>query len=173
MQTKANSSVQRVVVTGMMIGLAFVLNRIVPATTEYHITLDFIPIFIVGLLFGPLWSALAAGIADTLGALLIPFGAYNPGITFSMMVMGFIFGAVFYNKKLEGTSLLLHTAVVAGLNLLRNLFITTLALWYVYGAGRTFWVYMWLRVPASLIISVVMMVLIPIVYKFVRKIVWA
>ena len=171
MQSITNSKVYRLVITGMMIALAFVLNRMVPATTEYHITLDFVPIFIVGMLFGPLWGALAAGISDTLGAILIPFGAYNPGITLSMMVMGLIFGLLFHKKKLEGVSLIVHVVAATVLNLIRNLFLTTLALWYVYGGGRTFWVYMGLRVPASIAISVVTLLLLPIVYKLVLKII--
>ena len=89
MQHAINSSTARLVVTALMTALCLVLNRIVPATPVYHISADFIAVFIVAVLYGPVWSGIAYGVADTIGSILIPFGAYNPGITATLVPVSY------------------------------------------------------------------------------------
>lgn len=169
MARNANSRTFQLVLTSLMIALALVLNRIVPATPVYHLTLDFIPVFIVGVLFGPVWAAIAYGIADTIGSILIPFGAYNPGITLSLMLLGVVYGAVFFNKDCSGKKLFIRTFIAALLTFLIKLFITTLCLWPMFGADNTYWAYVLLRLPNCIPIAIANLILLPIVYKLVMK----
>lgn len=170
MQTKTmTGSTQRLVLTAFMIAIAFVLNRIVPATPVYHLSMDFLAIFIVGYKFGPLWAGLAYGIADTLGSILIPFGPYNPGITLSLVILGLIYGFVFYKRDLTGKKIIGYSVICAVLTFLVKLFITTAFLWPVYGADNTYWAYVLLRIPNCISIAIANIVLIPVVYKLLAE----
>ena len=117
-----------------MITMTLILNRVLPSTPVYHLTVDFIPVFIVAVLFGPIWSAATYAIADTIGAILFPVGPYNPGITLTLLVIGLIFGLVFYKKDLTGISLWIRSFVASAGALLVKLFATTYFLFLIYGA---------------------------------------
>ena len=60
----------QLVLTALMIALTIIINRVAPATPVYHLTVDFVPVFIIGVLFGPLWAAMTYGIADAIAAIL-------------------------------------------------------------------------------------------------------
>ena len=54
---------------GMLIALAFVLERLTPIVNlpTLRITLSFIPMMCAGMFYGPVWGAVAYGVADVLG----------------------------------------------------------------------------------------------------------
>lgn len=54
----------RLVLVALMIALTIIVNRVFPATPVYHLTVDFVPIFIIAVLFGPFWSALTYAVAE-------------------------------------------------------------------------------------------------------------
>lgn len=164
MEKHINSRTFQLVLTSLMIAIAFVLNRIVPGTPVYHLTLDFLPIFVVAVICGPVWAAIAYGIADTIGSILIPFGPYNPGITLSLMILGLVYGLVFYHKDLTGKNLILRTIAASVLTFLVKLFITTFFLYLMYG-GEGFFAYVITRIPNCLAIAVANLILLPLVYK--------
>lgn len=65
-----------------------------------RITFGFVPIVLLGLLFGPIPAAIAAGLADFIGAVVFPTGgAYFPGFTISSLLTGFIYGKCLYQKS--------------------------------------------------------------------------
>ena len=45
----------RLVLVALMIALTIIVNRVFPATPVYHLTVDFVPVFIIAVLFGPFW----------------------------------------------------------------------------------------------------------------------
>ena len=92
----------KLVLEALMIAMPLINNRVFPATPVYHISVDFIPVFIVAVIFGPLWSALTYALADAIGAILFPVCPFNPGITFTLFLLGLAFGLVFYKKDLSG-----------------------------------------------------------------------
>lgn len=159
----------KLVIVALMIALALILNRIVPATPVYHLSLDFLAIFIVGLLYGPIWGGVAYALADTIGSILIPFGPYNPAITATLALIGVIYGLFFYKKDLAGKKLYINVAISAVLIFLVKLFLTTLALWPMYGAGDTYMAYVLLRIPNCLAIFVAQLVTTPLIYSIVVK----
>ena len=102
----------------LFIALEIVLTRIVglmPSSIT-RISLSFIVYAFAGTLFGPLFTALTAGIGDVVGAILFPPpGGFFPGFTLSAIVSGLIMGFVILDdknyKKVTGL-LLLNTLVV-------------------------------------------------------------
>ena len=108
----------KLVLVALMIAMTLIINRVFPATPVYHISVDFIPVFIVAVIFGPLWSALTYALADAIGAILFPVGPFNPGITFTLFLLGLAFGLVFYKKDLSGKLLWLRSLLAAAISLL-------------------------------------------------------
>lgn len=160
---------QKLVIISLMIALALILNRIVPATPVYHLSLDFLAIFMVGLLYGPIWGAVAYGLADTIGSILIPFGPYNPAITATLVLIGLVYGLFFYKKDLTGKALCIRVVISALVIFLIKLFLTTLALWPMFGAGDTYMAYVILRIPNCIAILVAQLITTPLLYKVVVK----
>ena len=59
-------------------------------TYTLNIALNLLPVQFAGLLFGPLSGLLVGFVADFFKWLLYPVGAYHPGFSLSMAMMGFI-----------------------------------------------------------------------------------
>ena len=51
-----------------------------------------------GILLGPWWTMMIAGLADLIGALLFPFGAYFVGYTITSILTGFVYGLFLHRK---------------------------------------------------------------------------
>ena len=163
------SKTSKLVIISLMVALALILNRIVPATPVYHLSLDFLAIFVVGLMYGPIWGGLAYGLADTIGSILIPFGPYNPGITATLVLVGVVYGLCFYRRELEGKKFILMVIISALIIFAIKLFLTTLALWPMYGAGDTYWAYVIMRLPNCIAILIAQVVTTPIMYKILKN----
>ena len=159
----------RLVLVALMITMTLILNRVLPSTPVYHLTVDFIPVFIVAVLFGPVWSAATYAIADTIGAILFPVGPYNPGITLTLLLIGLIFGLVFYKKDLTGISLWVRSFVASAGTLLVKLFATTYFLFLIYGGpnGMGYLAYVIARIPNCVTFALLVFVLIPVVEKVI------
>ena len=153
----------RLVLVALMITMTLILNRVL------HLTVDFIPVFIVAVLFGPVWSAATYAIADTIGAILFPVGPYNPGITLTLLVIGYIFGLVFYKKDLTGKSLWIRSFVASFGAFLVKLFATTYFLFIIYGGpnGMGYLAYVIARIPNCVTFAILVFVLIPVVEKVI------
>ena len=168
-ETHTQNKTFKLVFTSLMIALTLVLNRIIPATPVYHLTLDFIPIFITGTLFGPIWAAVTYGVADTLGCIIYPFGPYNPGITLALMIIGLAYAFILYKKDLSGNKLIIRAIISSIALLLIKMFITTFFLWIQYGGGDTYWAYFIMRIPNCVPIAIANAILLPPVYRLLVK----
>lgn len=58
-----------------------------------------IPVAIAAMLYGPVCAAIIGALSDVIGFMLAPMGAYIPGFTISMILIGFVYGAAFYKEK--------------------------------------------------------------------------
>ncbi|MDR0861673.1 MAG: folate family ECF transporter S component [Oscillospiraceae bacterium] len=86
-------SVRVVCQLALLVALEIVFNRLLSINTEaLKIGFSFVPIVLCAVLFGPVHAAIVYAVADTLGALMFPLGAYMPGITLSCALMGLDFG---------------------------------------------------------------------------------
>lgn len=94
------SKLKKVILAGLFIAVGVVLNRFLSIKTPIiTISLTFIPHMLSGILLGPWWTMITAGMTDLIGALLFPFGPYFVGYTFSAALAGLIYGLLLYRKK--------------------------------------------------------------------------
>lgn len=136
---------------GALSALATVLNiYTIPISGSNFLSLVAFVCFAAGVLCGPLGGFAVGFIGDLLGAIIMPFGPYNPVIGIATGMLGFIPGFIFtYFKgnmyvKTVISFFLCFLVCTAGLN--------TFALYLIYGYGKkTFWAYLFARVPFQLI----------------------
>ncbi len=159
----------QLVLTALMIALTIIINRVAPATPVYHLTVDFVPVFIIGVLFGPLWAAMTYGIADAIAAILFPVGPFNPGITFTLMLLGLAFGFIYYGRRSSGKWLFARALMAALAALVIKLFGTTYFLYLTYGGpdGAGYFAYVISRIPNCVIFAALVLILLPLVQKVI------
>lgn len=89
------------IIIAMLTALTIALER-VPGlsikTPGWKICFAFIAPMTAAMLLGPVEAAIVYGLADLIGALVLPFGPYHPGFTVVAALMGFVMG-VFMNKR--------------------------------------------------------------------------
>lgn len=116
---------------GVLIALSVVLARLlaVAPTASSRYSLETLPIFLAGLLFGPAAGALVGFSSDFLGCLLSPYG-YNPLLSIPPIFLGLFAGlcAKRIAQKPDWLRFLLALAVpiVAGYMLLQSVFMALL-----------------------------------------------
>lgn len=86
--TKSRNIIIRLTTTAVMIAMSVVLCRLLgfPQTGSYRIEISFLPIAVVAMLYGPIWSGVAYGVADLIGAAI--FTGINPLITLCKVLFG-------------------------------------------------------------------------------------
>lgn len=90
--------VRTLVACSILAALGFVLDRFLGVTIPLFgaktlmINLSYVPIFYAGIMYGPVWGALVGGVQDLLCVLLVPMGAFIPGLTLTTMLAGFLAG---------------------------------------------------------------------------------
>lgn len=113
---------QTYVFLGLLIALEIILTRFLSIQTPFlRIGFGFLPIALVGIMYGPWVAGGAAVVADLLGMLIFPKGAFFPGFTASAFIGGAIYGLLLYKKPKSmlriGIAVLLITVLVdLGLN---------------------------------------------------------
>ena len=94
----------------MLIAFDVIFTRVLALNMPLtKIGLGFAAVMVCGMLYGPGWAALCAGLGDLVGSLLFPTGAYFPGFTVTAAI-----GAALYKKRLKLSGCIL-TALVNGL----------------------------------------------------------
>lgn len=99
---KIKITIKNLVLLALLIALNVILSRFlkIPLSSFARITFGFVAIALMGTLFGPWYAALGAGLADIIGFLLFPSGEpFFIGFTLTAMVLGIIYGVLFYQKK--------------------------------------------------------------------------
>lgn len=109
---KQKVNVQLLMHVSLLVAAEVVLSRFCSISTPIvKIGFGFVPIAICGMLYGPLWAGVAAALADFLGAVLFPIGAYFPGFTLSALLTGVLFGLLLKGGKQDWPRLLLAAGV--------------------------------------------------------------
>ena len=104
-------STKKIAISAMLIAFDVIFTRVLALNMPLtKIGLGFAAVMVCGMLYGPGWAALCAGLGDLVGSLLFPTGAYFPGFT----VTAAILGAALYKKRLKLSGCIL-TALVNGL----------------------------------------------------------
>lgn len=147
----------------MFIAMAFVLERLLPIVSlpTMRITLAFIPMMCVGMLFGPIWGAIAFAGADLLGWPIMGLPPI-PLIFISRMTVGFLYGLILRRDELRiwPHSILnaISTQVISGMIL------TTLGLSQLF--GTPYFPLLVSRLPQSAIFIVLHIAVFPLLVKF-------
>ena len=104
MQKNKNYTTQ-LVLTSIFTAITVVLNRFLSVNVwNMSIGFAFVSVLFCGMLLGPLWGGLCGGVADFIGAIVLPFGTYFPGFTLTAFVVGILFGVIgFLAKKRMNT----------------------------------------------------------------------
>jgi ECF transporter S component (folate family) len=88
------------VLMSALLAMEIILSRFLSFSVwNMKIGFAFVPIVIAAILLGPVKAAIVNALADLMGAILFPIGAYFPGFTFTAALTGFVFGAFLYKKQ--------------------------------------------------------------------------
>ena len=108
-------STKKIAISAMLIAFNVIFTRVLALNMPLtKIGLGFAAVMVCGMLYGPGWAAVCAGLGDLVGSLLFPTGAYFPGFTVTAAIGGAILGAALYNRRLKLSGCIL-TAFVNGL----------------------------------------------------------
>ena len=165
----------------LLVALEIVLNRFLSINTAgWKIGFSFVPIVICAMLYGPGWGAVTYALADFLGAILFPMGAYHPGFTIMAAVRGAMYGYFLYkgNMKLFGLNIkwdkirlfpniLIPTIVNC---VIVSLFIDTTWVAMLYGS-KTYWGWFVYRIPQFLLLIPLNIILIPVLDKLATQLI--
>jgi len=92
-------NVKRLVLTAMLIAIEIVLTRFLSIQTPIlRISFGFLPITVIAILYGPVYAGIGAAIADLIGVMLFPTGAFFPGFTLTAFLTGVTYGIFLYKR---------------------------------------------------------------------------
>jgi len=161
-RTNADISVQTLCQVAILIALTFVLERLVPPINlpTMRISFAFIPMMICGMLYGPIWGAVAFGISDILGWPLMGL-APIPLILVSRIVNGFLFGFFLHR---ENAKLWPHAVVSAfAIQIICGMGLTTFGLSQFW--GTPYFPLVLTRVPQFIVFIVLQIAVFPVLIK--------
>lgn len=86
----------------LLIAMEVVFTRFLSIQTPIlRIGFSFLPVAIAAIMFGALPAGIAAAVADVLGMMIFPSGAFFPGFTLSAFLGGVIYGVILHNKRVS------------------------------------------------------------------------
>lgn len=160
-----NDYIRKMIFTAFLVALEILLHRYCGIQMPtYQITLAFVPIALSAMLFGPIWAASTALIADFLGTMLNSTGVYNPMFSINAILYALIYAWFFYKK--DKTIWRIVLCVLVSLVFV-SIPLTPLWLYiyykYVVGAEQAFWVIFASKLTSALIeVPIKVIVLIPV-----------
>ena len=106
-------------VSAMLLALSIVLGYFANLSINFlgtnviKIGFNVVPIVIVAMLYGPVPASIVGACSDIIGYMLAPKGAYIPGFTISMILVGTIYGLSFYKEKLTLPRVIITELIVS------------------------------------------------------------
>ena len=157
-------SIKSLTLASLLIALEVVLSRFLSISAwNTKIGFAFVPVVLAALLLGPLWAGIVGALADFLGALLFPIGAYFPGFTLTAFLMGLCYGLLLYKKQGFGRIVL----AVAVHQLVLSLLLNTLWISLLYGSPYA--PLLLSRLPQCAILAAVQLALIPVLVRLLPR----
>lgn len=96
---KNKFDVKKLIQISLLIAIEVILTRFCSIQTPIvRIGFGFLPIAIIGMMYGPLSAGIAYAIGDLLGMALFPSGSFFPGFTLTAFLTGVTYGLFLYNK---------------------------------------------------------------------------
>lgn len=133
---KELTDLRSITTIGILLAAAVVLDGFGSIRIGEYIKINFafLPLAMVGILFGPVSGAAAGLLTDLIGYLVNPIGGFIPTLMLITALEGFIYGLILYRLKAEKSVVVLIRIVLARLLVctICNLTLNTLAL-YSFG----------------------------------------
>lgn len=107
------TKLRKIILAGLLLAASIVCGKFLAIQTPIvTIKTSFIPNILAAMLLGPWWTVLISGLADLLGALMFPSGAFFPGYTLTALISGLIYGLLLRKTyKKSGKSFLWRLAL--------------------------------------------------------------
>lgn len=84
----------------LLIALEIILSRFLSLSAwNTKIGFSFVPVVIAAILLGPVYAGIVGALADFIGAILFPIGAYFPGFTLTAFLTGMVYGLFLYKQQ--------------------------------------------------------------------------
>lgn len=160
-------STKMLVTLAMLLAIEIVLSRFLSIQTPItRIGFGFVPLVMAGILFGPVPAAIVAVLADVLGALLFPIGAYYPPLTITSLLVGLTYGFFLYKKSFDPKKATDWIRVVLTVIVRQGVLALLLqSYWLSLLQGITYKQCLVTRIPQVLILAAVEIVIIPVLLK--------
>ena len=163
--------IKYICLTAMLISLTVVLGYVsgmLRIGNGIKFSVSFISIYAAAFLFGPLTGGLVGACADVISYFFNPTGAFLWQITVLEFINGVLFGL--FLKKDSRLKFSYGLIICVLLRLIINLFVKTPILMSVGYLPSSFKTALIMRLPSSLVLAVCEIILIPAVYKLMKKI---
>ena len=139
---------KRLAYLGIMTALAVITNcfSITVNSGANSISFNYVICSLAGIFFGPLSGGIVSLLGDLIGCLVAPKGPFNPFIMLSSTLIGVLSGLAF---KLPKVNVYLKIIIAyIFIFVVCTLGFNTFGLWFYYAKGtKSFWVYLFARVP--------------------------
>jgi len=123
-------NLSRLTQVSFLVATEIILSRFIGISTPIvRISFGFVPVALIAILHGPVYAGIGSALADFLGSILFPTGAYFPGFTLVSGLVGICYGLFLYQKPRNIWRVLLCVSIVClplqlGLNTLWLMMIT-------------------------------------------------
>lgn len=95
-----NKNTKKIVIVAMLVAFDVIFSRLLAFNVLIaKVGLGFAATAVCAMLYGPVWAGVCAALADLVGALLFPTGAYFPGFTATAALSGVIYGLFLYKSR--------------------------------------------------------------------------
>jgi len=161
---KSKFSLRTLSQVAVLAALTIVLERFLSfQTLDMRIGFAFIPVAFAGMLFGPLWGGVTAGLADVLGQFIFPSpgGSLNLLITLSKVIGGVIFGLALHREQIKFFPHVVAASVAE--KVICTLGLTTLALSFMYRVP--FLAELTTRLPQAGVMLVLQLLILPFLVR--------
>ena len=106
--------VKDMVIIALLIAIEVVVTRFLSIQTPVvRLGFGFIPIVILAIRYGPVYTGLAGALADFIGAMMFPIGPFFPGFTLTAFLVGIVYGLFLYKYKDNYVKTLIRISICA------------------------------------------------------------
>lgn len=98
---KSRFTPKMMAVLSILLALEVIIARFgtIRPSESIKLSLDFVPVVIAAVLFGPVPAVVMSILADILGAFLFPVGPFFPGFTVTAALTGVIYGLILHKRQ--------------------------------------------------------------------------
>ena len=153
-------------VMSLLVAIEVIIARFgtIRPTNSLKLSLDFVPVVISAILFGPFPAMIISILADVLGAFLFPVGPFFPGFTVTAAMTGLLYGFLLYKDQSMPRIVLAVLLQQGILSLLLNTF------WLKVLYGLPYLPTLVGRLVQAGVMSALQIVLIPLLAKAIKDV---